>query len=209
VRIKVEGGAPTNRGTGMARYKHIDASPRLLPVDLARQLLPGTFEHALNHLLDHEIDLSGFDARFCNDETGAMAYPPAMLLKVVLFAYSQGIVSSRGIERACRDHVTFIALCGDSGPWFITSACTPRTEYIGPRIELGGRDAWTSFEHLVRRAATLGSTRQSGRSAPCGSAVISRSAAFSARGIRVPARCVHTRLSPAPRAEAPGLQFPD
>ena len=32
----------------MARYKHIDTSPRLLPVDLARQLLPGTFEHALN-----------------------------------------------------------------------------------------------------------------------------------------------------------------
>ena len=38
-----------------------------------------------------------------------------MLLKVVLFAYSQGIVSSRGIERACREHVTFIALCGDTG----------------------------------------------------------------------------------------------
>ena len=100
----------------MARYKHIDTSPRMLPVDLARQLLPGTFEHALNHLLDREIDLSSFDARFCNDETGATAYPPAMLLKVVLFAYSQGIVSSRGMERACRDHVTFIALCGDSGP---------------------------------------------------------------------------------------------
>ena len=106
----------------MARYKHIDTSPRLLPVDLARQLLPGTFEHALNHLLDHEIDLSSFDARFCNDETGATAYPPAMLLKVVLFAYSQGIVSSRGIEQACRDHVTFIALCGDSGPHFTTIA---------------------------------------------------------------------------------------
>ena len=106
----------------MARYKHIDTSPRMLPVDLARQLLPGTFEHALNHLLDHGLDLSGFDTRFCNDETGATAYPPAMLLKVVLFAYSQGIVSSRGIERACRDHVTFIALCGDSGPHFTTIA---------------------------------------------------------------------------------------
>jgi hypothetical protein len=34
----------------MARYKHIDTNPRFLPVDLARQLLPGTFEHALNHL---------------------------------------------------------------------------------------------------------------------------------------------------------------
>ena len=54
--------------------------------------------------------------RAFNDDTGATAYPPAMLLKVVLFAYSRGIVSSRGIERACREHVTFIALCGDSLP---------------------------------------------------------------------------------------------
>ena len=79
----------------MARYKHIDTSPRFLAVDLERQLLPGTFEHAMNYLIDHEIDLSGFDARYKNDLTGASAYPPAMLLKVVLFAYSRGIVSSR------------------------------------------------------------------------------------------------------------------
>src|SRR5450756_2524137 len=92
----------------MARYKHIDTSPRFLAVDLERQLLPGTFEHALNYLIDHEIDLKGFDARYCNDLTGAAAYSPAMLLKVVLFAYSRGMVSSRAIERACREHVTFI-----------------------------------------------------------------------------------------------------
>ena len=106
----------------MVRYKPIDTSPRLLPVDLARQLLPGTFEYALNHLLDHEIDLTGFDARFRNDDNGATAYPPAMLLKIVLFAYAQGIVSSRGMERACREHVTFIALSGDSAPHFTTVA---------------------------------------------------------------------------------------
>ena len=106
----------------MARYKYIDTNPRFLPVDLARQLLPGTFEHALNHLLEHAIDLSAFDARFRNDATGATAYPPALLLKVVLFAYSRGIVSSRGIERACQDHVTFIALCGDTAPHFTTIA---------------------------------------------------------------------------------------
>ena len=45
-----------------------------------------------------------------------------MLLKVVLFAYSQGIVSSRAIERACREHITFIALSGDSQPHFTTIA---------------------------------------------------------------------------------------
>ena len=104
----------------MARYKHIDTSPRMLAVDLEKQLLPDTIEHALNHLLDHEIDLSGFDKRYKNDLVGASAFPPAMLLKVVLFAYAQGIVSSRGIEAACREHVTFIALCGDSLPHFTT-----------------------------------------------------------------------------------------
>ena len=106
----------------MARDKYIDTQPRLLAVDLSRQLLPGTFEHALNHLLDHAIDLSHVDARFPNDTTGAPAYPPALLLRVVLFAYSQGIVSSRQIERACQEHVTFIALCGDRAPHFTTIA---------------------------------------------------------------------------------------
>ncbi len=106
----------------MARYKHIDTSPRFIAVDLERQLHPGTFEHALNYLVDHRLDLSRFDARYRNDFTGASAYPPAMLLKVVLFAYSRGIVSSRGIERACREHVTFIALSGDSAPHFTTFA---------------------------------------------------------------------------------------
>lgn len=95
----------------MARYKAIDTSPRFLAVDLEKQLLPGSFEHAVHHLLDHEFDLSLFDTRYRNDQSGARAYPPGMLLKVILCAYAQGVVSSRGIERLCREHVTFIALC--------------------------------------------------------------------------------------------------
>jgi transposase len=106
----------------MARYKDVDTQPRFLPIDLARQLQPGTFEHALNHLLDQELDLSDFDARFCNDATGASAYPPALLLKVVLFAYSRGLVSSRAMAAACREQVTFMALTGDRAPHFTTLA---------------------------------------------------------------------------------------
>ena len=106
----------------MARYKEVDTQPRFLPIDLAQQLLPGTFEHALNHLLDNELDLSDFDARFCNDDTGASAYPPALLLKVVLFAYSRGLVSSRAIAAACREQVIFMALTGDRAPHFTTLA---------------------------------------------------------------------------------------
>jgi hypothetical protein len=90
----------------MARYKQIDTSPRFIAVDLDRQLHPGTFEHALNYLVDHRLDVSRFDARYKNDVTGASAYPPAMLLKVILFAYSRGIVRSRDIARACTEHVS-------------------------------------------------------------------------------------------------------
>jgi transposase len=100
----------------MPRFKVVDYSPRFLPVDLSRQLLPGTFEYALHHLLDNEIDLSEIESRYCNDEVGASAYEPRILLKIVLLAYSHGIVSSRGMEWACRDNVQFIALSGDSQP---------------------------------------------------------------------------------------------
>jgi hypothetical protein len=54
----------------MARCKHIDTNPKFLPVDLTRQLLPGTFERALNHLLDHEIDLSGTRPRASDHAQG-------------------------------------------------------------------------------------------------------------------------------------------
>src|SRR4051812_42545418 len=114
----------------MARYKHIDTSPRFLAVDLAQQLIPGTLEHAVNHLLSGPIDPSAFDARFRNDEDGAPAYPPAMLLKVVLMAYVHGVISSRRIEQLCQDHVLFIVLSGDTAPHFTTIAAFIRT--LGP-----------------------------------------------------------------------------
>src|SRR4051794_31580858 len=100
----------------MPNFKPLDYSPRFLAVDLCRQLVPGTFEYALHHLLEHEIDLAEIEARYRNDEVGASAYEPRVLLKIVLLAYCYGIVSSRGIEAACRDNVRFIAISGDSQP---------------------------------------------------------------------------------------------
>ena len=106
----------------MARYKPIDMSPKLIPVDFSRQVLPGSFEYALCHLIDHELDLAAFDARYRNDEVGAPAYAPALLLKIVLLAYSRGLVSSRAIEAACRTNVLFMAVSGDAAPNFTTLA---------------------------------------------------------------------------------------
>lgn len=100
----------------MARYKPQECNSLLLPVVLAEQITPGSFAFALNYLVDHELDLAPLDARFKNDETGASAYDPRVMLKIVLLAYSQGLISSRVIERACARNIQFIAISGDSQP---------------------------------------------------------------------------------------------
>jgi transposase len=100
----------------MPRYKPQESHSLLLPVVLSEQIAPGSFAFALNFLVDHELDLAPLDARFNNDEVGASAFDPRVMLKIVLLAYSQGIVSSRGIEQACARNVQFIAISGDNQP---------------------------------------------------------------------------------------------
>src|ERR1019366_6122126 len=106
----------------MARYKVVDRNPRFLPVIVDAQLMVGSFEYALDYLIDNELDISELHARYSNDVTGAPAYDPAVMLKIVLLAYSRGMVSSRAIERACRENVLFMAISGDSAPQFTTVA---------------------------------------------------------------------------------------
>ena len=98
----------------MAKYKKYNYSQTvLLPVSLSRQLMPGTLEFAIHTLVEDRMDMSRFDEKFKNDETGRRAYDPKILLKAVLLAYSRGIIHSRKIEKACKENITFMALtCG-------------------------------------------------------------------------------------------------
>ena len=107
----------------MAKYKDYSYDQGVfLPVYFDRQILPGTFEYTLNHLIDNEIDLSVFDKRYKNDETGAPAYDPRILLKIILFAYSRGITSSRKIAQCCEENIIFMALSAHTRPHFTTIA---------------------------------------------------------------------------------------
>jgi transposase len=98
----------------MAKYKPYNYSQRvMIPVSLEDQLIPGTLEFAIHTLVEDRMDTSVFDDRYDNDETGRWAYDPKVLLKVVLYGYSRGLISSRKMERACRENVMFMALtCG-------------------------------------------------------------------------------------------------
>ena len=72
--------------------------PRFIPYDYNQnvmvvvnyqdQLQPGTFEHAIHFLIENKLDLSVFYPDFNNDDGVRPAYDPAILLKIILFAYS-------------------------------------------------------------------------------------------------------------------------
>jgi len=101
----------------MAKYKPYDYSQSLLiPVFLQEQLMPGTLEFAIHTLVEGRMDMSVFDDKYQNDETGRRAYDPKVLLKAVLLAYSRGLISSRQIERACCENVTFMAMSCNQRP---------------------------------------------------------------------------------------------
>jgi transposase len=100
----------------MPRYKYLNRSQGLfLTVRLADQLLPGSFEYTLDHIID-KMDLSAFDASFRNDLKGAPAYPPDVMLKIIFYCYSRGIITSRPIEYACKTNMVVKALARDAEP---------------------------------------------------------------------------------------------
>lgn len=64
-----------------------------------------------------ELDLSEFFAAYKHeDERGYPAYHPAMMVKVILYAYCIGSPSSRKIEKACWDEVAYRVLSADQHP---------------------------------------------------------------------------------------------
>jgi transposase len=100
----------------MARFKHTDNSQGLfLSVNLKEQLLPDTLEWTIDYLVD-KMDLSLFERNYRNDEKGAAAYSPRILLKVIFYCYSKGIITSRRIEKTCRENIIAKALAEDSEP---------------------------------------------------------------------------------------------
>ncbi len=82
----------------------------------------GTFEYAIHRLITDKLDLSIFYPSYQNDDIGRPAYDPAILLKIILFAYAKGITSSREIQWCCEHNILFKALSCDTVPHFTTIA---------------------------------------------------------------------------------------
>jgi len=87
----------------------------LLPPSM-RDWLPK--EHLVWFILDavEELDLSAFLHRYRGDGWGRAAYPPQMMVALLLYAYCTGIRSSRKIEGACQENVAFKVIAGGQVP---------------------------------------------------------------------------------------------
>lgn len=102
--------------------KHNYNQDAMVVIKFEEQLQHNTFEYTLYKLIDNHIDLSSFYENYQNDGGGRSAYDPAILLKVILFAYSKGITSSREIQWQCEHNIVFKALSCDSVPHFTSIA---------------------------------------------------------------------------------------
>lgn len=54
-----------------------------------------------------QMDLSAFYGAYRENGQGRAAYEPSMMTALLLYSYARGNRSSRGIERACREDVTY------------------------------------------------------------------------------------------------------
>ncbi len=125
----------------MPKFKSYDYNQSaMVVINFEEQLQPGTFEHAIHYLIDNKLDLSIYYPNYCNDDGGRPAYDPAIFLKIILFAYSKGITSSRQIQWCCQTNIILKALSCDSVPHFTTianfvSSYTAQIEQIFEQVQ--------------------------------------------------------------------------
>jgi len=91
----------------------------LMPASL-REWLPGN--HLAYFVSDvvGQLDLSAITARYAREERGYPPYHPAMMVKVLLYAYCTGVASSRKIEKHLCEDIAFRVLAANNTPDFRT-----------------------------------------------------------------------------------------
>lgn len=91
--------------------------PHLLPPSYEELIEAGHLVRVVNRVID-QLDLSVLYERYKGG--GTSSYHPAMLLKVLVYAYCKKIYSSRKIAAALRENIHFMWLSGGNQPDFRT-----------------------------------------------------------------------------------------
>jgi transposase len=93
----------------------------LLPPDMREWLDPDDLAFFVSDAVA-QFDLAEFTASYRRDGGGGAAYDPEMMVALLLFAYCEGVKSSRQIERRCRRDVAYRVLSRNQQPDHATIA---------------------------------------------------------------------------------------
>lgn len=91
--------------------------PMLIPLNLEEMVPSDHLVRQIDEIIDR-IDTGALDKQYQGG--GTSAYHPVMLLKVILYAYSQRIFSSRRIAKALRENIHFMWLSRMNQPDYRT-----------------------------------------------------------------------------------------
>lgn len=91
----------------------------LLPPSVEEFVPAGDLAHFVRDLVQQTLDLSAITNEY-REERGFPPYHPVMMTALLLYAYCQGLYSSRRIARACAQRVDFMAVTALNRPDFRT-----------------------------------------------------------------------------------------
>lgn len=91
----------------------------LMPPSLQDWLPEGHLAYFISDVVD-QLDLSRIEVEYEDELRGAPPYHPAMMVKVLLYAYCTGVFSSRKIARKLVEDVAFRVLAAGNTPDFRT-----------------------------------------------------------------------------------------
>ena len=92
----------------------------LLPPSIHDFMSPDHVAHLIRELVRWELDLSAIRLPYERELRGYPPYHPAMMVALLLYAYSRGVYSSRAMARACEERLDFMAVTALQRPDFRT-----------------------------------------------------------------------------------------
>jgi transposase len=92
----------------------------LLPPSVHDFVPAGHPAHLVRDLVRAELDLSAILERYEREDRGQPPYHPAMMVALLLYAYTQGLYASRRIAKACEERLDVMAVTGVQRPDFRT-----------------------------------------------------------------------------------------
>src|SRR5258708_34388079 len=91
----------------------------LLPASVEDYVPAGHVAHFVRDTVRTGLDLRAIVSSY-GEERGQPPYHPTMMVALLIYAYSQGVYSSRRIARACEERLDFMAVTAQNRPDFRT-----------------------------------------------------------------------------------------